>query len=137
MFEGNFYDQIDGVAMGSPLGPVLANLFLFWCWQIFCFSKSTAPQNKIHNWKTNWEPTFFFRFTHYFWWRQFSNFILSKKKSPPLAYTLTFLSFTPCSYKIGLVKTLLHRAFVISSNWSIFHLELNNFLFRIIEEIWW
>ena len=26
MFEGKFYDQIDGVAMGSPLGPVLANL---------------------------------------------------------------------------------------------------------------
>ena len=26
-FEGKFYDQIDGVAMGSPLGPVLANLF--------------------------------------------------------------------------------------------------------------
>ena len=29
------------------------------------------------------------------------------------------------SYKVGLVKTLLHRAFSISSNWSIFHLELN------------
>ena len=28
MFEGKFYDQIDGVAMGSPLGPVLANLFM-------------------------------------------------------------------------------------------------------------
>ena len=26
---------------------------------------------------------------------------------------------------MGLVKTLLHRAFVISSNWSIFHLELS------------
>ena len=28
------------------------------------------------------------------------------------------------SYKIGFVKTLLHRAFVISSNWSIFDLEV-------------
>ena len=26
---------------------------------------------------------------------------------------------------MGLVKTLLHRTFVISSNWSIFHLELS------------
>ena len=28
LFDGIFYDQIDGVAMGSPLGPVLANLFM-------------------------------------------------------------------------------------------------------------
>ena len=28
------------------------------------------------------------------------------------------------SYKIGLVKTLLYRAFVTSSDWSIFHLKL-------------
>ena len=26
-FLGNFYDQIDGVAMGSPLAPVLGNLY--------------------------------------------------------------------------------------------------------------
>ena len=24
LFQGAFYDQIDGIAMGSPLGPVLA-----------------------------------------------------------------------------------------------------------------
>ena len=28
IFDGNYYDQIDGIAMGSPLGPVLANLFM-------------------------------------------------------------------------------------------------------------
>ena len=27
MFNGEYYDQIDGVAMRSPLGPVLANIF--------------------------------------------------------------------------------------------------------------
>ena len=26
IFDGKYYDQIDGVAMGSPLGPVLANI---------------------------------------------------------------------------------------------------------------
>ena len=28
LFNGKLYDQVDGVAMGSPLGPVLANAFL-------------------------------------------------------------------------------------------------------------
>ena len=28
MFKNVFYDQIDGAAMGSPLSPILANLFL-------------------------------------------------------------------------------------------------------------
>ena len=27
-FNGKFYNQIDGVAMGSPLAPVLANIFM-------------------------------------------------------------------------------------------------------------
>ena len=29
IFNGKFYDQIDGVAMGSPLGPLLANNIFF------------------------------------------------------------------------------------------------------------
>ena len=28
-FDGALYEQTDGVAMGSPLGPLLTNLFLF------------------------------------------------------------------------------------------------------------
>ena len=28
LFEGNYYDQVDGVAMGCPLHPMLANLFM-------------------------------------------------------------------------------------------------------------
>ena len=27
-FNGNLYEQIDGVAMGSPLGPLMANAFM-------------------------------------------------------------------------------------------------------------
>ena len=28
LFNGDFYEQTDGVAMGSPLGPVFAEIFL-------------------------------------------------------------------------------------------------------------
>ena len=28
VFNGMYYDQVDGVAMGSPLGPILANIFI-------------------------------------------------------------------------------------------------------------
>ena len=28
IFNGSFYDQINGLSMGSPLGPVLANLLM-------------------------------------------------------------------------------------------------------------
>ena len=28
IFNGSFYDQVDGVSVGSPLGTVLANLFM-------------------------------------------------------------------------------------------------------------
>ena len=28
MFNNNFYEQNDGMAMGSPLGPALANIFM-------------------------------------------------------------------------------------------------------------
>ena len=28
LFNGHLYEQVDGVAMGSPLGPLFANIFL-------------------------------------------------------------------------------------------------------------
>ena len=28
LFSGNMYDQVDGVAMGSSLAPILANIFM-------------------------------------------------------------------------------------------------------------
>ena len=34
--------------------------------------------------------------------------------------------FAPLSYKIGLVKTLIHCAFKICSNWCLFHDKVNN-----------
>ena len=42
LFDGEFYKQIDGVAMGSPLGPTLANIFLCFheqIWLVNCPAK--------------------------------------------------------------------------------------------------
>ena len=35
LLDGKIYDQIDGVSMGSPLGPILANIFM-------CYLETTA-----------------------------------------------------------------------------------------------
>ena len=41
-FDGTMYRQIDGVAMGSPLGPILANIFVGYYEKCF-FEKSNKP----------------------------------------------------------------------------------------------
>ena len=52
---------------------------------------------------------------------KFCNSVFRKKTSNAL-YT-NFTSFTPFLYKIELIKTLLHRAFEISSSWDFFNQE--------------
>ena len=42
MFNGQYYIQCDGVAMGSPLGPTLANIFLCY-WEEMWLQK--CPKN--------------------------------------------------------------------------------------------
>ena len=36
----------------------------------------------------------------------------------------SFFSFVPNSYKVNAIKTLIHRAYNLSSNWTLFHSEL-------------
>ena len=156
MFESKFYDQIDGVAMGSPLGPVLANLFMGYHEQkwlqsfeesevvlyrryvddIICLFKSESDADKSFVFLNQQHPKIKFTiekqtenqlsFLDLLINSNGNNFQTSvyRKKHSIGLYT-NYLSFMPFSYKMGLVKTLLHRAFVISSNWSIFHLELS------------
>ena len=47
-------------------------------------------------------------------------------KKTSISLFTSFDSFTPISYKIGLIKTLLNRAFVICSSWKVLHKEINN-----------
>ena len=55
---------------------------------------------------------------------RFSTSVYRKKISIGL-YT-QFNSYTPISYKIGLVRCLIYKAFKISSSYIIFHNELEN-----------
>lgn len=40
-FEGNLYEQVDGVAMGSPMGPLIANAF------VCKIEKQLETENKV------------------------------------------------------------------------------------------
>ena len=48
------------------------------------------------------------------------------RKSTSIGLYISFLSFTPFSYKIGLIKTLIHRTYAISCSWNLFHDEIEN-----------
>ena len=41
LFDQKYYSQIDGVAMGSPLGPTFANIFL--CYHVRKLSEIFQP----------------------------------------------------------------------------------------------
>ena len=51
IFNGLLYKQIDGVAMGSPLGPSLANAFLSYC-----------EKNRLNNCPQEFKPVFYRRY---------------------------------------------------------------------------
>ena len=152
MFEGKFYDQIDGVAMGSPLGPIVANLFTGYHEQkwlesfeecelilyhryvddIICFFNSESDTDKFFVFLNKRHPKIKFTiekqtknqlsFLDLLITCKGGNFLTSVyRKKHTIGLYSNYLRFTPFSYKVGLVKTLLHRAFFISSNWSIFH----------------
>ena len=46
------------------------------------------------------------------------------RKSTFTGLFLNFTSFTPLSYKLGLIKTLIDRTFKICYNWMTFHVEI-------------
>ena len=50
MFNNKFYQQTDGVTMGSPLGPTLANFFL------------AHFENKFMNQNLEFKPQFYYRY---------------------------------------------------------------------------
>ena len=156
LFNGSYYEQVDGVAMGSPLGPTLANIFLCYWEEIwiqkcpnqfrpiyynrymddtFVLFSSQDHVLKFHKYLNSRHAnmTFTFEieqnnqlaFLDVLVTRAENAFTTSLYRKPTFSGLYSnFDSFMPDSYKRGLIYTLLHRAFMLCSDWNKFHLEV-------------
>ena len=144
-FDGKIYKQTDGVAMGSPLGPSLANAFLCFHEQIWL---NDCPEDFKPVYYRRYVDDIFALFRSPDHLEKFTHYLNSKHKNIKFTYekesnnSLPFLdilmlrsengfktsvyhkptfsgvysnfnSFIYDQYKIGLVFTLLFRAFLI------------------------
>ena len=147
LFNGKVFDQIDGVAMGSPLAPVLANLFLGHHENLW-LKNYQGPSNLFYRryvddvfcaFDNENDAKLFFDFIN----SQHPNikFTIEKETNKVLAFldvcidnndpsclntsiyrkkTFTglltnFFSFTSFPYKVGLIRTLVDRAYKINT----------------------
>ena len=148
LFNGDYYDQIDGVAMGSPLGPVLANLFMGvyekkWLRRykgppvlfykryvddIFCMFESKEHAHKFLEYLNKQHHSIKFTIEEETNGRlpfldiavsklQSGSFHTTTYRKPTNTGLLTnFFSFCSYTYKTGLIKTLVDRAYKINSD---------------------
>ena len=156
IFDNQLYIQKDGVAMGSPLGPTLANLFL-------CYHENKWLADCPNEFKpikyNRYVDDCFLVFKSKVHASKFLEYLNSKHKNISFTselehdnklpfldilidksnnklstdvyrkdtYTglgLNYLSFIPELFKINSIKTLLHRAYNICSDWKKFHIEV-------------
>ena len=145
-FDNEYYSQLDGVAMGSPLGPTLAKAFLchfekqwlFDCPQDFCpniyrryvddifvtFNSYQQLKKFVHN--NSFEHNNSFSFLYVKICRENNKLTTSVYRTPTFSGVFTnFKSFISTVYKFGLVYTLLHRCFNITSSYEKFPNEIN------------
>ena len=159
-FNGKMYDQIDGVAMGSPLAPVLANLFLGHYENIW-LNNYQGPSVQFYRryvddtfclFNDERDALLFFNFLN----SQHPNikFTMEKETNKMLAFLdvcinnkdpcnllmsvhrkktfsgllTNFFSFTSYSYKVGLIRTLVDRAYKINTTLAKFNEDVRSLL---------
>ena len=146
LFNGKAFDEMDGVAMGSPLAPVLANLFLGYHENMWLknYQNLSVPFYRRYVdgtfcvFNTENEAKLFFNFVNSqhpsikFTMEKETNEILAfldvciDNNDPSCLKTLTykkkaftrlltnFFSFTPFSYKVGVIRTLVDKTYKIN-----------------------
>ena len=166
LFDDVIYDQIDGCAMGSPLAPPLANLFMGvnetewlnnlgenkpkfyrrYVDDIFAVFEDEIAANSFFEYINGKHPNIKFTKEN------------SKNGSLPFldilinnlevfertvyhktTYTgllLNFKSFTPFQYKVRLIQTLLDRTYKICSSKKIFHNECKQLINTFVRNLY-
>ena len=156
IFNNKVFRQIDGMAMGSPLGPTFANIFMCHLEDLYinqCPSdfKPVFYRRYVDDtfllFKEKHHANLFLDFVNSFHRNiqftmeqetdnrlsfldilvyrednQFLTGIFRKKTFSGLG--LNFFSHCPFSFKLNSCKTLLSRAFALTSNWIKFHEEI-------------
>ena len=157
LFEDKVYDQVDGVSMGSPLAPVLANLFMGYHennWikhydgvspliykryvdDIFCLFNREQDALDFLTYLNNRHPNIIFTiekeennslpFLDVNINRNNNGTFITKifHKKTYSGLLTNYLSYIPMSYKLALIKTLIHRTFKICNNWKMFHSDVD------------
>ena len=157
LFDNKLYKQIDGVAMGTPCGPTLANIFL--CFHEQNWLNNCPPEFKPKVYKRYVDDTFLL-FENLNQIEEFLQYL--NAQHPNIKFTREietdgglsfldisigradnkfetsvfrketftglgthFLSFEPIIYKINAMRTLIYRAFHLSSNYLKLHCEIN------------
>ena len=164
LFNGSFYDQIDGVAMGSPLAPVLANIFmghheklslenlnfqgseiLFYRRYVddtFCLFHSEHDVIIFFDYSNSRHPNI--RFTmekeahHKLPFldvlvdnNDHNSFLTRVYHKKTFTGLLTnYLSFTSYPYKVGLIRSLVDRAYKINNTWFGLHEDITISLWK-------
>ena len=155
IFNSKFYNQMDGVVMGSPLALVLTNIFM-----------GFHESKWLNEYNLN-TPKFYLRYVEdilaafdnkqdslNFLNKRHPNirFAMEKQNNDSIAFLdvfishinnqnltlqtyhkstytgllLNFKSFTSFSYKLSLIKCLIDRSFKICNNWNSFHNDIEN-----------
>ena len=166
IFQGVIYDQIDGIAMGSPLAPTLANLFMGsnetkWLNEykgqkpnfyrryvddIFATFETESDADSFFKYINDRHPNIKFTKEHNkdgnlpfldILIDNTSKLKTSVYQKPTYTGLLTnFKSFVPYEYKTRLVNTLLDRTYKINSCWKGFDFDIKNLTNNLLRNLY-
>jgi hypothetical protein len=155
LFNGIYYRQVDGISMGSCLGPVLANLFLGHFERSWLASSVDKPlfyrryvddtfliidenfdtdrfvqhmnaQHENIKFTIEYETSASLSFLDVLISRSVSSMSTTVyRKSTFSPLAMDFHSLVPHTWKRGLILCFLKRAFRLCSTWPAFHLEMS------------